>query len=97
LVGALYLMLSRVVEVSVPPLVAENVGSVPPDCSGSNGEGSSNNDDEGSGSDVGEDKAKRIPFRKAPSGIMWYKCPICLREDYDSVFKVVLHTLDVIK
>jgi hypothetical protein len=32
-----------------------------------------------------------------PSESMWYKCPICLREEYDSKAKVVLHALEVIK
>jgi hypothetical protein len=87
--------------------VAENVVSVLQDDSGSggedsndlgsdDGEGSGSDDDEGSGSDDGKDKAMHIPFRMTPSGIMWYKCPVCLKE-YDSEAKVVLHALEAFK
>jgi hypothetical protein len=60
------------------------------------GEGS-DSDGEGSGSTDGEDKAMYIPFRKTTSGIMWFKCPVCVKEEYDSEVKVVHHTLEVIK
>jgi hypothetical protein len=59
--------------------------------------GSNNGNNEGSSSDDNEDKAMCIPFRTTPSGIMWFKCPVCLREEYDSKAKVLLHALEVIK
>jgi hypothetical protein len=59
--------------------------------------GRGGDDDEGSSSDDGENKAMYIPFMMTPSRIMWYKCPICLGEEYGSEAKVVLHALEVIK
>jgi hypothetical protein len=47
--------------------------------------------------DNGKDKAMCHPFRTTPSGILWFKCLIYLREDYDFEAKVVLHVLEVIK
>jgi hypothetical protein len=92
-------------EVAVLPSAAEKVVSVPQDDSDSGGEGhdngegssSDNGDGKGSSNDNGEDKAMHIPFRTTPSGIMWFKCPICLGTKFDSEAKVVLHALDVIK
>jgi hypothetical protein len=80
------------------PSMAEAM--VPQDDSGSDGWGSDylgSDDNEGSGSDDGEDKAMHIPFRMTSSGSTWYMCPICIGEEYDSDAKVVLHALEVIK
>jgi hypothetical protein len=101
---------SLVADTAVPPPPAKKVVSIPQDNNNNDGvgnddfgsdncEGSDNNDGEGSGSDSdnGEDNAMHIPFMMTPSGIMWYKCPVCLREEYDSEAKVVLHALEVIK
>jgi hypothetical protein len=72
----------------VPPPVAEKVVSGPQDDNGSDDEGNDNHgsgrddgDGEGSGRDDGEGKAMHIPFRTTPSGIMWFKCPVCLGDD----------------
>jgi hypothetical protein len=86
------------VEAEVPPPTVEKFVLVPQDDSGSDGEGSGNddfgNDDfKGSDSDDGEDKAIHNPFRMTP----WFKCLICLREEYDCEAKVVLHVVEVIK
>jgi hypothetical protein len=54
-------------------------------------------DSEGRSRDDGEEKAMHIPFRKTTSGIMWFKCSICVEEEYDSEAKVVHHGLEVIK
>jgi hypothetical protein len=59
-------------------------------------QGSNNGDGEDSGSDDGEDKAVHIPFRMTLAGIVWFKCLICIREEYDSKAKVVLHAIEVI-
>jgi hypothetical protein len=88
-------------EAEVPLLAAKKVVSVLQDDSGSDGEGYVNDDlgsddGEGCGSDDSEDKAMHIPFRMTPR-IMWFKCPICLREEYDLEAKMVLHVLEVIK
>jgi hypothetical protein len=77
-----------VAEAVVPPPMAEKVVSISQDDSDSSGEGSDDlgsDDDDGEGSvrDDGEGKAIHIPFRMTPSGIMWYKCPIFLAEEYD--------------
>jgi hypothetical protein len=61
------------------------------------GRGSDDSDGEGSGSDDGEDKAMCIPFRTTPARVLWFKCPMCLREEYDFEPKVVLHAVEVIK
>jgi hypothetical protein len=87
---------------AVVPPTAEKVVSVTQDDSGSNGEGSSSDylgsdDSEVSGNDDGENKAMCIPFRTTPYGMMRFKCPICLGEEYDSEAKVVHHALEVIK
>jgi hypothetical protein len=94
------------------PLAAKKIVSVQQDGNCNDGEGTDSDDlgsddGEGSGSDEGdgdgsgsndrEDKAMHIPFRMTPSRILWYKCPICLGEKYDSEAKVVLHTIEVIK
>jgi hypothetical protein len=96
-----------VAKAAIAPPTAEKVVSVPQD--DSDDEGSDNDsevsshddlgrdDGEGSGNDNGEDKALRIPFRMTPTGVMWFKCPVCLREEYDSKAKVVLHAVNVIK
>jgi hypothetical protein len=73
---------------------AEKVVSVLQDDSGSNGEG---NGSFNLGSDDCEGSGMCIPFKMTPSGIMWYKCHVCLREEYDSKAMVVLHALQVIK
>jgi hypothetical protein len=31
-----------------------------------------------------------------PSGIIWFKCPIYLEEEYDSLVKVILHAFNFI-
>jgi hypothetical protein len=59
--------------------------------------GNDDSDGEGSSSDGSKDKAMCISFRVTLSRILWYKCPMCLREEYDSEAKVVFHTLEVIK
>jgi hypothetical protein len=87
---------------AVPLPATERVVSVPQDNSNSDDECSGsddmdNNNGGGSGSDDGEDKATRIPFKTTPSRIMWFKCPICVGEEYDYEDKVVLHALEVIK
>jgi hypothetical protein len=89
-----------VADAAVPSPTAGNVVSVPQDDSGSDGKGNNdlgNDDGESSNHDNGEDKAMHIPLRKTPSRIMWYICPVCLEEEYDSEGKVVLHALEVIK
>jgi hypothetical protein len=85
------------------PLAAKKIVSVQQDGNCNDGEGTDSDDlgsddGEGSGSDEGdgdgsgsndrEDKAMHIPFRMTPSRILWYKCPICLGEKYDSKAKV---------
>jgi hypothetical protein len=53
------------------------------------GSDSDDSDSKGSDDDDSKDKAMHIPFRTTLSGIMWYKCLICLSEEYDSETKVV--------
>jgi hypothetical protein len=72
-----------VAEMAVLPSGLEKVVSVPQDDSCSDdGEGSSSDVDggEGSNNEDGKDKAMHVPFWMIPSGIIWYKCPICLGE-----------------
>jgi hypothetical protein len=89
-------------EAAVSPPIVEKVLLVPQDNCDSDGEGNDDlgsDDGEGSGINDGdgegidrddsEDKAMCIPFKTTPSRVMWYKCPICLREEYDSEAKVV--------
>jgi hypothetical protein len=69
--------------------------------SDSDGKGSGSDDlgsnyGEGNGSDGGEDKAMCVPFRTTLARIMWFKCPVCLKEEYVYEAKVVLHVVDVI-
>jgi hypothetical protein len=89
-------------EAEVPLLAAKKVVSVLQDDNGSDGEGYVNDDlgsDDGEGcsNDDSEDKAMHILFWMTPSRIMWFKCPICLGEEYDLEAKMVLHVLEVIK
>jgi hypothetical protein len=103
-VGAEVLLVAKA---AIAPPMAEKVVSVPQD--DSDDEGSDNDsevsshddlgrdDVEGSGNDNGEDIALLIPFRMTPTGVMWFKCPVCLGEEYDSKAKVVLHAVNVIK
>jgi hypothetical protein len=78
---------------------SDSEGSGSDDLGSDNSEGSSNDNDDGedNGSNDGEDKAMHIPFRMTPARIMWFKCPVCLGEEYDSKAKVVPHVVEVIK
>ena len=48
------------------------------------------------GSCDNDDSVLRICFRETPSGKRWYKCPICLGEEYESSNKVLLHVFQFI-
>jgi hypothetical protein len=96
-------------QTAVPLVAAEKVVLVPQKDNGSDNRGSDgdgegrrsngmgSDDGEGSGSDDDEDKALRIPFRTTPLGIMWFKCPVCLGEEYYSEAKLVFQAVDISK
>jgi hypothetical protein len=86
---------------AVPPEV-EEVVPVPRDDDDSNNDNAvSSSYDEDSGSDNNDNSSDdegtlHIPFQVTPSGIHWFKCLICLGEEYDASIKVVLHAFDFI-
>jgi hypothetical protein len=83
-------VLQTVEEVVPVPPPEVGVVSVPPAiqaAGGSNDDDDNDNDDEG---------ALRISFMETLSGKHWYKCPICLGEEYEFTSKVLLHIFDFI-